>query len=96
MPCATPPCTWPSTIIGLITRPTSSTATKLHHLDHAGVLVDLHLGDMAAAGEGEVLRIIERGLVEARFQLLDRIVVRHIGGERDVGQRLATCRCRRR
>ncbi len=27
MPCATPPCTWPSTIIGLMIVPQSSTAT---------------------------------------------------------------------
>ena len=29
MPCATPPCTWPSTIIGLITVPQSCTTTYL-------------------------------------------------------------------
>jgi hypothetical protein len=29
MPCARPPCTWPSTIIGLMMLPKSSTAVKL-------------------------------------------------------------------
>ena len=58
-----------------------------NNLDRAGVLVDLHLADMAAAGIGEVLRVVERGLVEAGFKLLDRVVVRHVGGERHLAQR---------
>src|SRR5262245_57540456 len=32
MPCTTPPCTWPSTMIGLTTLPTSSTQTYLRSL----------------------------------------------------------------
>ena len=96
MPCATPPCTWPSTIIGLITRAHVVHRGEVRPPRRAGLRVDLHLGDVAAAGEGEVLRIVERGLFQAGLQLLDRVVVRHVGGQRDVGQRLRSCRCRRR
>ena len=88
MPCATPPCTWPSTIIGLITRPTSSTATKFTTCVTPVSRIDLDLADVAAAREGEVLRVVERGFLQARLQLLDRVVVRDVGGERDLGQRL--------
>ena len=40
-PSVSPPWIWPSTIIGLIRTPQSSTATIRSHLPHAGVRVDL-------------------------------------------------------
>ena len=42
---------------------------------------------MRARREGEVLRVVERALVEAGIQLLMRKIVRHIGGQRDLGER---------
>jgi hypothetical protein len=48
-PCAMPPCTWPSTIIGLTTLPKSSTA--VHDRGLAGVGVDLDLADVGAGGK---------------------------------------------
>ena len=62
----------------------------------AGLGVDLHLADVAAAGEGEVGGVVERRFLEARLQRLDRVVVRHVGGERDLAEASSTCRCRRR
>ena len=69
-------------------RPKSSLAVKLTIVELAGVGVDLDLGDMRARREGEVLRVVERGLVEPRLQLLMRVVVRHIGGQRDLAEAL--------
>ncbi len=43
---------------------------------------------MSARREGEVLRVIERGLVEAGLELVMREVVRHIGGQRHLAQGL--------
>ena len=68
MPWATPPCTWPSTIIGLMTRPTSSTAVKATTCVTAGLGVDLDLADVAAAGIGEVLGVVEGGLLQAGLE----------------------------
>ena len=53
-----------------------------------GIGVDLDFGDMRARRKGEVLRVVERGLVEPRLQLVMREIVRHIGGQRDLGERL--------
>src|SRR5439155_653970 len=39
----------------------------------AGVAVDLDLADIAARGEGEVRRVVERVLVEAGLELVERI-----------------------
>ena len=64
MPCATPPWIWPSTIIGLITVPISSTAQKPDDLDLAGLGIDLELTDMRAVAEGEIRRIVDRGLLQ--------------------------------
>ena len=61
---------------------------KSDHLHNAGFGIDFHLGNVAAAGEGEVLRIVERGFVQARLEFLDRIVMRDVSGQRDVSQRL--------
>ena len=54
----------------------------------AGVAVDLDLADVGAGGEGEVGRVVERVLVQARLELVVRVVVRHVGGERHLAERL--------
>ena len=51
MPCTMPPCSWPSSSVWLMTRPQSSTAGVAQHLDHAGLGIDLDLGDVRAAGK---------------------------------------------
>src|SRR3546814_6201538 len=88
----------------MIRRPTRSTRTctlfpyttlfrSVVHRDpvvdlgDAGGGVDLHLADVHAGGVGEVQRIVERRLVEAGLEVR-RIVVRHVGGEGDLGDRL--------
>src|SRR5690349_3306397 len=53
-----------------------------------GFGVDLDFGDVGAGWEGEVLRVVEGGLVETGFQLLMREVVRHISRQRDFPQSL--------
>ena len=88
MPCVRPPCTWPSTIIGLMILPKSSTAVKRSIFDHAGVAVDLDLADVGAGREGEVGRIVERVLVQAGLELVVRVVVRHVGRERHLAEHL--------
>ena len=86
MPCTSPPCTWPSTIIGLMMVPKSSTAREAVDLDLAGLLVDFHLADVGAGREGEVGRVVEGGLVQARLQLVQRVVVRHVGRQRHLAE----------
>ena len=49
--------------------------------------VHLHLADVAARRIREVGRVVERALVEARLQLVERVVVRHVGGERHLPER---------
>ena len=59
---------------------------EVDHLHDAGFGVDFDLGDVAAAGEGEVLGIVEGGFVQAGFDFIDRVVVRDVGRQRDVSQ----------
>ena len=85
MPCATPPCCWPATISGLITaeivrRP------EARDLDRAGLGVDLDLAAIGAAGIDEVRRVVEGGLLEPGLHRVGRVVVRHVGGQRDLAQ----------
>ena len=68
-------------------------AQQLHH---AGIRIDLDLGDVRAGREREVHRIVERLLFEARLQHLERIVDRIVRHQRDVAEGLACDRCRRR
>ena len=54
---------------------------------NTGVRIDLDFADMAAGREGEIRRIVERLLVQTRLELVVRVVVRHVGGERDRTER---------
>ena len=60
-----------------------------------GLGIDLDLGDMRTGRKGEVDRIVVGVLVEAGLQHFERIIVRHIGGERDLRRRPSSDRCRR-
>ena len=62
-----PPCTWPSTIIGLMTLPQSSIARVALDRDLAGLGVDLDLGDVRAEREREVRRVVVRRRLEVRL-----------------------------
>jgi hypothetical protein len=53
-----------------------------------GISIDLDLGDARACEAGEVCRTIKRRLVEAGFDRIDRIIVRHICGQGDLRERL--------
>src|SRR5271157_2514518 len=55
--------------------------------DRPGIAIDLDLGDMRACRVGEVRRIVKGRLVESRLDRIDRIIVRHIGGQSDLGER---------
>src|SRR5260221_159214 len=54
---------------------------KRGDLGFAGVAVDLHLADVGAGREGEIGRVVERVLVQPGLELVERVVVRHVGGE---------------
>ena len=75
---------------GLMMRPKSSAAVKLRQCDRPGISIDFDFGDVRACGVGEIRRIIKRSLVEAGLDSVDRIVVRHIGGQGDLGERHAS------
>ena len=66
--------------------PKSSTAVKFTISVDAGLRIDLDLADVRAGREGEVGRIVERVLVQARLELVERVVVRHVRGERDLAE----------
>jgi hypothetical protein len=53
----------------------------------AGLPVDLDLADVGAARKGEVGRVVEGRFVQARLQLVERVVVRHVGRERHLAER---------
>ena len=55
---------------------------EVDDVDDAGVRVDLHFADVRTRREGEVRRVVERLLREAGFEILQGVVVRHIGRER--------------
>ena len=64
-----------------------------YDLCEPGRRVDLHLANIGPGWVGEVLRIVERGLFQARLQRFDRIFVRHVGGQGDLAEGLLTCPC---
>ena len=53
---------------------------------HAGFGIHFHFADVGAGRVGEVRRIVERFFRKPGLQLLQRIVRRHIGGERHLGE----------
>ena len=65
MPWATPPCTWPSTIIGLMTTSHVVHRDIALNLDLAGIGIHLDDADVRAEGVGEVGRIVEVTLLQA-------------------------------
>ena len=81
MPCATPPCTWPSAIIGLMISPASSATRNFFDLDAPGLDIDLDDGDMAGVGEG-ARRIVAAGLGQAGLDLALEDMGLVIGGAR--------------
>ncbi len=68
--------------------PKSSAAVNLTIVGLAGCRIDLDLADVGAGREGEVLRVVERRLLQSRLELVDRVLVRHIGGQGDLAERL--------
>ena len=91
-PWASPPCSWPATIIGLMIRPRSSTHVTCTS-STVPVSGSISTSTMwGARREGEVLRIVEGRLVQAGLELLDRVVVRHVCRERDIAERLRPVR----
>ena len=59
---------------------------ELVHAGYAGSGVHFHLTDVGTCGEGEVGRVVERCLVQAGLQLVQRVVVRHVGSERNLAE----------
>jgi hypothetical protein len=58
-------------------------------LHDAGIGVDFHFGDVGAARKAEVDRIVIGLFFQTRLKRLKRIVVRHVGSERDVRERFS-------
>ena len=58
----------------------------------AGVRIDLDFAHIRARREREVRRIVERLLVQTGLELVVRIVVRHVGGERHFAEHLLLIR----
>ena len=71
-----PPCTWPSTISGLIWLPQSSTATYFEHVDAARLLVDLDDAHVRAEREREVGRVVGDVGLEVRLDAVGQVVAR--------------------
>src|SRR5581483_5219352 len=59
---------------------------ETHDARLPGLPVDLDLADVRAGGEREIRRIVERGLVETRLELVERIVMRNVRRERDFAE----------
>ena len=91
MPSARPPCTWPSTIIGLIRGPQSSTAMNRRTLTCAGPLVDVDDADVGTERVREVRRVVDGRRVEVPLDALGQLEVA-VRGERDLLDRLALLR----
>ena len=52
----------------------------------AGGRVHFYFADVGASREGEVGRVVKGGFVQARLQLVQRVVVRHIGRQRHLAE----------
>jgi hypothetical protein len=85
-PWAMPPCTWPSTIIGLTMLPKSSTAVNWPPWVTAGLAGRPRPRRRSCRRVGEVGGVVEGVLVQARLELVQRVVVRHVGGERHAAE----------
>ena len=55
-------------------------------LHFTGVGIDFHFSDVGAGRIGEIGRVVKRVFVQSRLQFIERIVVRHIGGQRDFSE----------
>ena len=88
MPSASPPCTWPSTIIGLIRTPQSSTAMNRRTLTCTGAGVDVHDADVGAEREGQVRRVVDGRGVQMPLDALGQLEAT-VRGQRDLLDRLA-------
>src|SRR5215831_19180209 len=53
-------------------------------LHDPGLWVDFYFGDMSAAGKAKVVWIVVGLFLQPRLERLERVVVRHVGGECDV------------
>src|SRR5262249_57146622 len=60
----------------------------IDELRDAGIGVDFYFGDMSAAGKAKVVWIVVGLFLQPRLERLKRIIVRHVGGECDVRERL--------
>ena len=90
-PSASPPWTWPSTIIGLIRGPQSSTAMNRRTFTCAGARVDVDHADVGAERVGEVGRVVDAGRVQVALHPFGQLQ-RAVRGERDLLDRLALLR----
>ena len=73
-PSVRPPVIWPSTIIGLMRTPQSSTATSLQHLPLPGAAVDLDDRRVRAERERHVRRVVVGDALEAGLEAVGRFV----------------------
>src|SRR6516225_7251795 len=64
-------------------------APETDDLDAAVVRIDLELTEMRAVAEGEARRIVDRGLLQAGLEGLEREVVRYVSRARHRGERHA-------
>ena len=80
MPCATPPCTCPSTISGLMMRPQSSATTKRSSAHLVRLGIDLDRRDVRRRGRGAEHRIV--GLRRGEFLARLGRQPRHVGIDR--------------
>ena len=97
MPSARPPCTCPSTIIGLIRTPQSSTAMNRRTLTCAGARVDVDDADVGAVRVGEVRRVVDARGVEVALDAVGQLAGRQcaasaISRDRDARARVAARR----
>ena len=62
---------------------------EIDHLHDTGLGIDLDLANVGARRERKVGRIVERGFIQTGFQLVQRIVMRHVCRKCDFAESLA-------